>query len=172
MCLTGLPSPGPDNQDLEVFLRGRYHICLEKIYRPVFYLAVHYDSLPSFLHTNTPANIQLFRSVFDQAQKAIDNCAQLIPGLWYQFRHEWIWNVMRCTFGAAIQIIGAVLSHLNSARNPGGWGLVPPHNWAALVRLSIRTLGRWSRESIDLEVMRLTLERMYQGTCRLAGVRP
>ncbi|KAJ5161269.1 hypothetical protein N7492_006661 [Penicillium capsulatum] len=171
MSRDGLPSSPAENQDLESLTRGRYHVSLEKIYRPVFYLAVHYQSLPSCWHSNTPTNIQIFRSIFDQAQKTIDNCAEIIPRLWYSFRHEWIWNVMRCTFGAAIQIIGAVLSHLQSVRNPGGWRLVPPANWAALVRLSIRTLANWAHESIDLELMQVTLERMYQGTCRLAGVR-
>lgn len=171
MSRDGLPSPTTENHDLEALTRGRYLICLEKIYRPVFYLAVHYQSLPSCWHSNTPANVQIFRSIFDQAQKAIDNCAELIPRLWYSFRHEWIWNVMRCTFGAAIQIIGAVLSHLQSAHSPGAWGLIPPGNWAALVRVSIRTLAVWAHESIDLEIMQVTLERMYQGTCRLAGVR-
>ncbi|KAJ5106014.1 hypothetical protein NUU61_003361 [Penicillium alfredii] len=168
MSLDGLPSPSADNQDLEFFLRGRYHICLEKIYRPVFYLAVHYQSLPHYTHSNN----QLFRKVFEVAQEAVDNCAELIPNYWYHFRHEWIWNIVRATFGAAIQIIGAVLGHLNSSRTASGWGLRPPHNWPALIRLSIRTLRLWSIESIDVDIMRSTLERMYQGTCRLAGVRP
>lgn len=78
---------------------------------------------------------------------------------------------MRITFSAAIQILAAVLSQVQSAGNPGRWTLSPPYNWPALVRLSIRTLRLWEKESIDLEIMRSTLERMYQGTCRLAGVR-
>lgn len=167
MSLNGLPSPDPDNQDLEFFLYGRYRICLEKIYRPILYLAVHYNSFPSYIQSNA----QLFQDVFDHSQKALENCAALIPNLWYHFRHEWIWNIMRSTFGASIQILAAVLSRLQSAGGVGGWCLVPPHNWPALVRLSLRTLRAWSGESIDLEIMRSTLERMYQGTCLLAGVR-
>ncbi|KAJ5111517.1 hypothetical protein N7532_002052 [Penicillium argentinense] len=166
MSLSGLPSPTPDNQDLEFLLYSRYRMGLEKIYRPILYLAVHYSFLPSYLQNNT----QLFQEVFNHAQKALQNCAALIPNLWYHFRHEWIWNMMRCTFGAAIQIIAAVLSRLQYAAS-GGWCLVPPHNWPALVRLSIRTLRAWSGESIDLDMMRSTLERMYQGTCLLAGIR-
>lgn len=77
---------------------------------------------------------------------------------------------MRSTFGAAVQIIAAVLGSLN-VRGSGGWMLEPPRNWAALVRTSIRTLRYWGGESIDVDIMRATLERMYQGTCRLAGVR-
>lgn len=168
MSLNGLPSPTPENQDLEFFLRGRLRICLEKIYRPVIYLAVHYQSLPSYIQHNA----ELTREVFQQAQKAIDNCAELIPNLWYHFRHEWIWNSMRCTFGAAIQIIAAVLSQVHGTGRSGEWVLCPPRNWPALIRLSIKTLRLWSRESIDLDIMRTTLERMYQGTCLLAGVRP
>lgn len=168
MSRNGLPAPTPANQDLEFLLSGRYHFCLEKIYRPVFYLAVHYHSLPPYMQNNS----QLFREVFNQAQKALDNCVELIPGLSYHFRHEWIWNCMRVTFGAAIQVIAAVLSQIHGARHPGGWTLSLPGNWPALIRLSIRTLRLWGRESIDIEIMRSTLERMYQGTCRLAGVRP
>lgn len=155
------------NQDLEFFLRGRYLIALERIYRPMLYLAIHYQSLPSWVHS-TP---QISASVFSQAQRAIDNCAELIPNFWYHFRHEWIWNIMRCTFAAAIQILAAVLSNVVTSRhpNPGGWTLQPPRNWAALVRLSIRILRHWEAESVDLELMRSTLERMFQGTCRLAG---
>jgi hypothetical protein len=116
----------------------------------------------------------MWGDVFSIAQKAIDNCAELIPGYWYQFRHEWIWNVIRATFGCALHIIGATLYQLEAVRTPGTWQVRIPGNWAALVRLSIRTLKYWSAESksIDVEVMRSTLERMYQGTCRLAKVRP
>jgi len=148
-------------------MRGRLAFSLEKIYRPIFYLALHYPSLPNYLQNN-----ETFRTIFDQAQKALDNCAILIPRLWYNWRHEWIWNCMRITFSAAIQIMAAVLSQMQSARSLGGWTLSLPRNWPALVRLSIRTLRLWERESIDLEIMRSTLERMYQGTCRLAGLRP
>lgn len=167
MSRDGLPPSSPINQDIEFLMSGRYHFSLEKIYRPVFYLAVHYRSLPSYIQSNS----QILREIFETAQKALDQCAELIPNLWYHFRHEWIWNCMRATFGAAIQIIAAVLSEVQSVRTPGGWRLRPPRNWSALIRLSIRTLGYWGRESIDLEIMRSTLERMYQGTCRLAGVR-
>lgn len=166
MSRNGLPPSNPDNEDLESLVHGRYLICLEKIYRPILYLAVHYNSLPSYLQNNT----RLFQDIFDHSQKALESYAILIPGLWYSFRHEWIWNVMRCTFGASIQIIAAVLSRLQHA-STGGWCLVPPPNWAALVRLSIRTLRAWSSESIDVDIMRTTLERMYQGTCYLAGMR-
>jgi lysophospholipid acyltransferase (LPLAT)-like uncharacterized protein len=141
-------------------------MCFEKIYRPILYLATHYHSLPAYHQSNT----QLFHEIFSQAQKAIDNCAELIPHWWYHHRHEYIWNVMRSTFGAAVQIIAAVLGSLN-VRGSGGWMLEPPRNWAALVRTSIRTLRYWGGESIDVDIMRATLERMYQGTCRLAGVR-
>lgn len=167
MSTSGLPGPTQNNQDLESLMMGRLCFCLEKIYRPVLYLALHYPSLPNYLHNN-----EIFRTVFEQAQKALDNCVRLIPRLWYNWRHEWIWNCMRITFSAAIQLTAAVLSQMQSARNPGGWTLSLPYNWPALVRLSIRTLRLWERESIDLELMRSTLERMYQGTCRLAGVRP
>ncbi|KAJ5733642.1 hypothetical protein N7493_002428 [Penicillium malachiteum] len=169
ISLGSLPSSSPVNQDLEFFLRGRYCIALERIYRPIFYLAVHYKALPSWVHS-TP---QLSESVFTNAQKAIDNCAELIPNFWYHFRHEWIWNIMRCTFSAAIQILAAVLSNASASRNPnpGGWVIRPPTNWTTLVRLSIRILKHWESESVDLELMRGTLERMFQGTCRLAGAR-
>jgi hypothetical protein len=167
MSTSGLPNPEQKNQDLESLMLGRLHFCLEKIYRPVLYLALHYPTLPAYLQ-----NDEIFSTVFDQAQKALDNCVRVIPRLWYNWRHEWIWNCMRITFSAAIQIIAAVLSKMQSARNPPGWTLNLPYNWPALIRLSIRTLKLWERESVDLEIMRSTLERMYEGTCRLAGVRP
>ncbi|KAJ5115733.1 hypothetical protein N7456_000081 [Penicillium angulare] len=169
ISLNSLPSPSPANQDLEFFLKGRCHIALERIYRPIFYLAIHYQALPSWVH----ASPQISSAIFTQAQNAIDNFSELLPNFWYHFRHEWIWNIMRCTFAAAIQILASVLSQVLISRspNPGGWALRPPGNWTALLRLSIRILKHWEGESVDLEIMRNTLERMYQGTCRLAGAR-
>lgn len=160
-----LPQPTPENQDLEFLVYGRHLVCLEKMYRPIIYVAVHYHTLPYHVQNNHPVSQQ----VFDHAQKALDTYAILIPNLWHHFRHQWIWNIMRSTFGAAIQIIAAVLSRLQNG--DAGWCLVPPHNWPALIRMSIRTLKAWSGEQGDLDIMRITLERMYQGTCLLAGVR-
>lgn len=162
------PTPEPDTKNLQFYLWGRRAISLEKIYRPILYLAVHYHSLPAYLQSNT----RLFHEVFSHAQKAIDNCAELIPHWWYNHRHEWIWNLMRSSFGAAVQIIAAVLGKLHlHAGNQGAWMLELPRDWAALVRIAIKTLRYWAAESIDVDIMRATLERMYQGTCRLAGVR-
>ncbi|KAJ5884825.1 hypothetical protein N7495_009335 [Penicillium taxi] len=166
-CLAGVSSAGTVDPDIEHFLRGRYHISLEKIYRPALYLALHYTSLPSYVHNN----MELSREIFDQGQKAINNCAQLIPRLFYQFRHEWIWNVLRCTFAAAIQILGAVLSNVHCVRGHSGLMLYPPLNWPALVRVSIRTLKLWSTNTADVTIMASTLERLYNGTCQLAGIR-
>lgn len=158
------PRPEPASKNLHFHFWARRAISLEKIYRPILYLAVHYHSLPAYLQTNT----QLFHEVSSQAQKAIDNCAELIPHWWYHHRHEWIWSILRSTFGAAVQIIAAVLGTLY-ARRTGVWMLHPPRRWAALVRVAIKTLGYWAGESIDVEIMRATLERMYLNTCRLVG---
>ncbi|KAJ5930141.1 hypothetical protein N7466_005634 [Penicillium verhagenii] len=169
LCHSGLSSPSSSNQDLEFFLSGRYHIACEKIYRPVFYLAIHFQSLPSWVQT-TP---HISQSVFSLAQKAIDNCAHLLPNFFYHFRHEWVHSVVRSAFACAIHILAAVLNNVTLARNPnpGGWALRPPENWGALVRLGIRILRLWESESVDVQIMRAMLERMFQGTCRLAGVR-
>ncbi|KAJ5549461.1 hypothetical protein N7513_006695 [Penicillium frequentans] len=169
MCQSSLPSPSTANQDLEFFLLGRYHVACEKIYRPVLYLAIHFQSLPSWVQA-TP---QISEAVFTQAQRAIDNCIILLPNCWYHFRHEWVHNVVRAVFSCSIQLLGAVLSNVAISRspNPGGWALRPPENWDALVRLGIRILRFWEHESVDVEIMRSMLERMFQGTCRLAGVR-
>ncbi|KAJ5818086.1 hypothetical protein N7474_003677 [Penicillium riverlandense] len=168
MIPIGQPLPDSANEDLEFLLRGRYSMGLERIYRPVVYLAVHYQSMPGF----TPGNNPVLLQVFQVAQRAIDNCAELIPNYWYNFRHEWVWNVMRGTFGCALQILAAVLCHLTSARYARDWGLRVPTNWPALIRLSIRTLKYWSRDSIDLDKMRSVLQRMYEGACHLAGISP
>ncbi|KAJ5769506.1 hypothetical protein N7520_004065 [Penicillium odoratum] len=170
MCHNTLPPPSSTNQDIEFFLLGRYHVACEKIYRPVFYLAIHFQSLPSWVQS-TP---QLCEAVFTQAQKAIDNCVILLPNCWYHFRHEWVWNILRATFSSAMHILAAVLSNVALMRNPnpGGWALRLPKNWDALVRLGIRILKFWERESVDVEIMRAMLERMFQGTCRLVGARP
>ncbi|KAJ5793485.1 hypothetical protein N7457_000084 [Penicillium paradoxum] len=157
-----------DNPDLEFFIRGRYRMALERIYRPAFYLAMHFQSMPTFIKNNH----RMWVEIFGLTQKAIDNCVELIPNYWYQFRHEWIWNVVRASFACALHILGAVLYQLEASRDPSTWQVRIPPNWAALIRVSIRTLKHWAPESIDLEVMRSTLERMYQGTCRLANVRP
>ncbi|OQD61240.1 hypothetical protein PENPOL_c018G03621 [Penicillium polonicum] len=167
ISLAGIQS-AKDNPDLRFFFRGRYHMALERIYRPAFYLAMHFQGMPTFIKKNN----QLWAEVFHLAQKAIDNCVTLIPSYWYQFRHEWIWNVVRASFACAVHILGAVLYQLEASRDPNTWQVGLPVNWTALVRLSIRTLKHWSAESTDLEVMASTLERMYQGTCRLANVRP
>jgi hypothetical protein len=128
---------------------------------------MHYKGMPTFIKNNH----QVWVEVFDLAQKAIDNCVILIPSYWYQFRHEWIWNVVRASFACAVHILGAVLYQVEASRDPGTWQVRIPPNWTALVRLSIRTLKHWSAESTDLELMGSILERMYQGTCRFANVR-
>lgn len=166
MSSSALPSPSKMNHDLEFLMKGRLHFCLEKIYRPVFYLAIHHYALPNYVQTNT----ELLREIFAIAQRALDQCAHLIPHLWYHFRHEWIWNCMRVSFSAALQIMAGVLVQAQNARHPSGWGLRLPPNWPALIRMAIRTLKHWGKESIDVDIMRSTLERMYQGTCRLTGV--
>ncbi|KAJ5965730.1 hypothetical protein N7481_012444 [Penicillium waksmanii] len=89
----GLPPLNPDNENIEFLLYSRYLLCLEKIYRPILYLAVHYNSLPGYLQNNTRHSYAI-----------------LVSNLWYHFRHKWIWNIMRCTFGASIHIIAVVLS--------------------------------------------------------------
>ncbi|KAJ5950208.1 uncharacterized protein N7479_008621 [Penicillium vulpinum] len=157
-----------DNPDLRFFFRGRYHMALERIYRPAFYLAMHYQGMPTFIKNNH----QIWVEVFNLTQKAIDNCALLIPSFWYQFRHEWIWNVIRASFACSVYLLGAVLYQLDASRDSNTWQVRLPSNWTALVRLSIRTLRHWAAESTDLELMGSILERMYQGTCRLANVRP
>lgn len=168
MASSGFPAPSAMNEDLEFLMKGRLHFGLEKIYRPVLYLAIHRYALPTYVQSDT----QLMEEIFQTAQRALDQCGYLIPHLWYHFRHEWIWNSMRASFCCALQIIAGALSHAQHVRHPNGFVLRPPPNWPALVRLAIRTLKYWSNESIDLEIMRSTLERMYQGTCRLTGVRP
>ncbi|KAG0153534.1 hypothetical protein PDIDSM_2187 [Penicillium digitatum] len=167
ISLGGIQS-AKDNPDLRFFFRGRYHMALERIYRPAFYLAMHFQGMPTFIKKNNP----IWAEVFHLAQRAIENCVTLIPSYWYQFRHEWIWNVVRASFACAVHILGAVLYQLEASRDPSTWQVQLPVNWTALVRLSIRTLKHWSSESTDLEVMASTLERMYQGTCRLVNVRP
>ncbi|KAJ5749293.1 uncharacterized protein N7511_010989 [Penicillium nucicola] len=167
ISIAGIQSP-KDNPDLMFFFRGRYHMALERIYRPAFFLAIHFQTMPTFIKRDN----QLWLQVFDLAQKAVDNCVQLIPNYYYQFRHEWIWNVIRASFACALHILGVVLYQLEASRTPGTWQLRVPPNWAGLVRVSLRTLKHWAAESIDIEIMRSTLERMYQGTCRLANVRP
>ncbi|KAJ6018681.1 hypothetical protein N7522_000748 [Penicillium canescens] len=167
ISIAGIQSP-KDNPDLMFFFRGRFHMALERIYRPAFYLAMHFQTMPTFIKRDN----QLWLQVFDLAQKAVDNCVQLIPNYYYQFRHEWIWNVIRASFSCALHIIGVVLYQLEASRTLGTWQMRVPPNWAGLVRVSLRTLKHWAAESIDIEIMRSTLERMYQGTCRLANVRP
>lgn len=167
ISLAGIQSP-KDNPDLMFFFRGRFHMALERIYRPAFYLAMHFQTMPTFIKQDN----ELWLQVFNLAQKAVDNCVQLIPNYYYQFRHEWIWNVIRASFSCALHIIGVVLYQLEASRAPRIWQLRVPPNWAGLVRVSLRTLKHWAAESIDIEIMRSTLERMYQGTCRLANVRP
>lgn len=103
-----------DNPDLRFFFRGRYHMALERIYRPAFYLAMHFQGMPTFIRKNN----QMWAEVFHLAQKAIDNCVTLIPSYWYQFRHEWIWNVVRASFACAVHILGAVLYQLEACRDP------------------------------------------------------
>lgn len=165
--MEGIQSQG-DNPDLRFFFYGRCRMALERIYRPTFYLAMHYQSMPSFIQNQH----KMWTEVFTLAQKSIDNCAALIPNYWYQFRHEWIWSVMRSSFCCALHIIAAVLYQLDAMRTSETFTLRIPSNWAALVRLSLRTMKHWAAESVDIEVMGSILERMYQGTCRLVNVRP
>lgn len=150
------------------FFRGRYLMASERIYRPNFYLAMHFQSMPTFIRNKH----EMWQEVFEFTQKTINNCVEVIPNYLYQFRHEWLWNVIRASFCCALHIIAAVLYQLDAVKNSSPWQLHIPPNWAALVRVSIRTMKHWRAESIDIEVMQSILERMYAGTCRLANIRP
>ncbi|KAF7712931.1 Fungal Zn(2)-Cys(6) binuclear cluster domain-containing protein, partial [Penicillium ucsense] len=164
--LVSSASQAKDFERVQWYLWGRRAISLEKIYRPVLYLACHIHLLPP----ETQENTAILQQIFMHAHNALTNCAEIIPYWWYQFRHEWIWNVMRSSFGAAVQIIAAVLSNFHACKP--GWILEPPQNWPALMRMSIRTLKEWGAEAPDVELMRNILERMYEGTSRLVGRRP
>ena len=164
--LVSSASQARDLERVQYYLWGRRVMSFEKIYRPVLYLACHVHLLPPEAQENTA----LLQEIFTHAQRGLNNCAEIIPYWWYQFRHEWIWNIMRSTFGAAVQIIAAVLSNFHACKP--GWTLQLPPNWSALISMSIRTLREWSNESSDVELMRTILERMYEGTSRLVGRRP
>lgn len=151
------------NSDLKLILKGRHLMSLERIWRPIIFLVVHYEFGPEYAWSE---------EILSLAQEAVDNCARLIPNYYFGFRHEWTWNVLRGTFGCALQVLAVVLYQIKTANRSTERRLQAPKNWAALIRLAIRTLRLWEKESLDILRMRSILQRMYEGACHLAAVSP
>ncbi|KAL2884120.1 hypothetical protein SGCOL_000057 [Colletotrichum sp. CLE4] len=150
----------PDNE-LAFYLQGRFQGWRESTLRPLLYCALHGargrcqgredQPLPTHVQTEEyPTNPR----VIHLAQKAVDTCAAMIVKTAHHHRHGGSWFVARRAFSCAVMVLAAVVGAENHP-------VEPPSNWASLVRLALRVLGRWGKEARDLEQMRETLQRLF-----------
>ncbi|KAK1622115.1 hypothetical protein BDP81DRAFT_455672 [Colletotrichum phormii] len=150
----------PDNE-LAFYLQGCFQGWRESTLRPLLYCALHGargrsqgrddPRLPTHVQSEDyPTNSR----VIHLAQKAVDTCAAMIVKTAHHHRHGGSWFVARRAFSCAVMTLAAVVGAENCP-------VKPPSNWASLVRLALRVLGRWGKEAHDLERMRETLQRLF-----------
>ncbi len=135
----------PDNE-LSFYLKGRFQYWRESIARPLLYYALH-----------QPSNASHMNAVLPVAQKCIDICAEIIPFHAQHNRHGGTWFVMRRLFICSLLILGSVICGKDGQ-------VLPPQNWDALVRLSLRVLRHWGCEAADVKWMEEVLGRMFERT--------
>ncbi|KAF2176434.1 hypothetical protein K469DRAFT_678604 [Zopfia rhizophila CBS 207.26] len=138
---------GQPNNELSFYLQGRFQDWREYILRPLLYYALHH-----------PTEHKPTQQILACAQESVNVCANSIIYNNHHYRHGGTWFTCRRTFTAALIILAVVLK--------GERGLQPPANWHSLMKMALTTLGRWGAEAADVEHMRVTLERLFQETCR------
>lgn len=143
----------------------RHFLWLAHIHRPVIYLALHYHMLPSSIQRNP----HVTQEIFEYAQQGIEICARLIPGLWFNHPHPYIWEVALCVFSAAVQILAIKLCEIQLPRLPATPALRLPPKWQGLVKVALDILDVWAHRSVGIVTMRDILGKMYHKTCDIAS---
>lgn len=133
------------NNELAFYLQGRFYEWRTLLLRPFLYCAVSQD----------PNRVP--EEVVTLASEYVALCADNITHLSYHGRHGGTWFACRATFASAMSILAAVVSESQALYQL---------DWLAYVKLSLRTLNRWSPEADDVELMRQILERLLAEVCR------
>ncbi|KAH7152832.1 hypothetical protein EDB81DRAFT_789811 [Dactylonectria macrodidyma] len=130
-------------------LQGRFLDWHELTLRPILYYILHTSPGSAV----SPNHLQL-------AEKALGVCVTLIVHLYPLRRHGGTWFILRRIFSCSCIVLGVVL---HQARL-----IAPPRNWRSIIEAALRALKAWGNEASDISEMAVTLNCMYQETCRLA----
>ncbi|CAH0045643.1 unnamed protein product [Clonostachys solani] len=141
----------PDNE-LSLFLKGRFQGWRELIRRPFFYYALHH----SFGEPADPRVITL-------ATEGLHICASLIHHYFPQSRHGGTWFIARRTFTCSLLILASVFANRKDVQ--------PPEDWPATLQVAIDFLKRWETEASDIARMRAILCKLVDEACRKSGTR-
>ncbi|CAG9983799.1 unnamed protein product [Clonostachys byssicola] len=141
----------PDNE-LSLFLKGRFQGWRELIRRPFLYYALHHSSVE-------PADSR----VLTLATESLHICASLIHHYFPQSRHGGTWFIARRTFTCSILILAAVFADRKDVQ--------PPDDWLATLQVAINFLKRWETEACDIARMRAILCKLVDEACRKVGAR-
>lgn len=125
--------------ELTYMLRLNYVDLVEKIWRPVLYVAIH-DEVPA---ADTSA-------VNVASAKCLDMCFELLEGGRLKHRHHGCWLTIRCMFSTALVILAAVKSRKVDVRS----------DWAWFIHVFQSYLRYWEQECPDLEAMRTGLANL------------
>ncbi|KAL2219285.1 hypothetical protein M432DRAFT_341572 [Thermoascus aurantiacus ATCC 26904] len=139
----------PDNE-LSLYLQGRFHSWHELVLRPLVYYALYAP-----VAADSPQMLQVILI----AQQSV--CVELIVHSARCPRNGGTWLMLRKTFSGALLILATVVS---------GDRLVPPENWPSVIRLALRVLAKWAAESADVEWMRSILDCVFREVCRRKGM--
>lgn len=124
--------------ELALFLRGRFQDWRELILRPLLYCALHGDP------------VTLSEQVWVLARQALRVCVDIIRNNAAHHRHGLTWFVARRSFSCGMLILAVV--------RRGEPRLPPPHGWEVIVRLAMKTLRRWGHECVDVDKLACLLE--------------
>ncbi|ROW08387.1 hypothetical protein VMCG_03099 [Cytospora schulzeri] len=139
--------------ELAVYLQGRFYNWRMLILRPIVYYALH-----------RPREQRLGSSVLTLAQECIDLCSNSILRNVSHHRHGGTWFALRSMFTSAMLILAVVCK----ARDGGE--LLPPPQWQKLIKAALATMEKWERQAPDVERMRRTLGRVFSDVWRRTGL--
>lgn len=142
----------PSNDQLSLFLLGRFLGGREAILRPFLYYVLH--------HNRAPIN----PAVLSRANEYVYLARGLIIHLQKHRRHGGIWYALRGIWGLAMIISTIVHVEMSS--------LPPPADWRELIQISLQMLRTWSVEAADVRQMYDILVCAYRALCLEVGVSP
>uniref|UniRef100_A0A0B7KLZ6 Zn(2)-C6 fungal-type domain-containing protein n=2 Tax=Bionectria ochroleuca TaxID=29856 RepID=A0A0B7KLZ6_BIOOC len=141
----------PDNE-LSLFLKGRFQGWRELIRRPFLYYALHHSS-------GEPTDPR----VIALATESLHICASLIHHFFPQSRHGGTWFIARRTFTCSLLMLAAVFANRKDVQ--------PPDDWPATLQVAINFLERWETEACDIARMRAILCKIVDEACRKSRTR-
>lgn len=140
----------PQNE-LAYYLQARFYQWRIVVLRPLLYFVFH-----------RPDEQELSPQIVNYAQELRTICTDFIIRADHGYRHGGTWFSCRINFTCAMLVLGMVLK-----ADP----LVPPpQDWESLIEMVLATLTRWQAQSLELQMLRTTLQKGFATVARRSNV--